>query len=242
MKARLVPIIAVVGLTLAVAVEALAEPPVNPPTPVTPGSGEEFQAGTQITFRASTAPTAPTEMDFYISRSPDTNAKGVLFRSVDIIGGGLESGAPATGTVHAADWPGEQPGSYFWQAVYIDCVQDTDCFNQSPARPFTINPLPASAVKSAAQIETFLDHHPRHRTRQRRVRFDFSSNVAGATFRCLFAQGWADCESPHIFRHLKLGRFKFEVRAAVNGLEDPTPASWTFRVLRRNPQRNQQNR
>lgn len=235
--------VAAFGLALAVAAQALADP-TNPPVQNAPAADESFVSGSQIAFQATTAAPAPDEMDFYVSSSSETNSRGVLSRNVDIVNGQLVSGTPATGTVHAAAWASEQPGKYFWQAVYIDCAQDPapDCLNESAPRSFSITPLPAAAVKSAAQIETFLDHHPRHRTRKRKVRFDFSSNVAGATFLCLFAQGWADCESPHIFRHLKRGRFKFQVRAAVNGLEDPTPASWTFRVLRRKGERNKQNR
>jgi hypothetical protein len=152
---------------------------------------------------------------------------------VDVVAGALISGTPATATVHRASWSGVQPGRHYWQAVYLDCFQDTDCVNQSSTGTFTVNPLPAAAVKSSAQVDTFLDHHPRHRTRKRKVRFDFSSNVAGASFKCLFAQGWADCTSPHVFRRLKPGRYRFQARAVVNDLEDQSPVSWTFRVLRK---------
>ena len=47
----------------------------------------------------------------------------------------------------------------------------------------------------------------------------------------LYAQGWTKCTSPHVFRHLKPGRFRFQVKAILNGVEDPTPASWFFKVL-----------
>jgi hypothetical protein len=243
MKARFVIAIAASGLALAIAAQALAVP-TNPPIQNSPPADESFVSGSQVGFQATTAAPAAAELDFFVSSSSETNARGVLSRNVDIVNGQLVSGTPATGTVHAANWDGEQPGKYFWQAVYIDCAQDPapDCLNESATRSFTVTPLPAAAVKSAAQIETFLDHHPRRRIRKRKVRFDFSSNVAGATFSCLFAQGWADCKSPHVFRNLKPGRFKFEVRAAVNDLADPTPASWTFRVLRRSSERKKQNR
>jgi hypothetical protein len=79
--------------------------------------------------------------------------------------------------------------------------------------------------------KTFLDKHPRHRTHNRKVKFAFSSDVAKAHFQCLFAQGWAKCRSPHIFRHLKPGRYKFKARAVASGVKDPTPASWVFKVL-----------
>jgi len=235
MRARPAIVFAVAGLALVVAAQALAEPPANPPTRDLPQSDESFQSGTPITFQATTAPPAQNEMDFYISSNPDTNSKGVLSKNVDIVGGQLVSGDPITGTVHTASWSGEQPGTYHWQAVYIDCAQDLppDCLNQSTTGSFNITAIPAAAITSATQIETFLDRHPRRRTQKRRVKFRFSSNVAGASFRCLFARGWADCKSPHVFRHLEPGRYKFKARAVVNGLEDPTPVSWVFRILPR---------
>jgi hypothetical protein len=109
-------------------------------------------------------------------------------------------------------------------------VVTTDCYGA--VRHFTINPLPASAVTDPSQVETFLNKKPRHRTHHRKIKFAFSSNVDGAKFQCLFAQGWEKCRSPHVFRHLRPGRFKFEVRAVVNGIKDPDPAIWFFRVLR----------
>ena len=80
--------------------------------------------------------------------------------------------------------------------------------------------------------KTFLTHHPRHRTHKRKVAFAFDSNVDGAKFKCFDAGGWAKCRSPHVFRHLKPGRYKFKVKAIVNGVADPTPASFIFRILR----------
>lgn len=238
MRARLVILLAVGGVALAVAAQALAD---LPPDQVLPEDGAQFTAQPgQITFQASTtAIPSPAQMDFYISEDTQTNpVTGVLSNSINVVHGGSTGGDPP---VYAASpnpnetWP-VRPGTYYWQAVYHDCDQSLppDCFNESTTiRSLTINPLPAAAVTSASQVETFLDHHPRRRTRNRKVMFHFSSNVAGASFRCLFAKGWADCKSPHTFRHLKPGRYKFEARAVVNGLDDPTPVSWVFRVLRR---------
>jgi hypothetical protein len=79
---------------------------------------------------------------------------------------------------------------------------------------------------------TFLTKHPKRRTHKRRATFAFSSNVSGASFRCLYARGWGGCRSPKTFRHLKPGRYVFKVRATAHGLTDPTPAKWSWRVLR----------
>jgi hypothetical protein len=90
----------------------------------------------------------------------------------------------------------------------------------------------APVVAQRPVPDTFLTQHPKHRTHRRQVAFAFSSDMPGISYQCLFAQGWAKCSSPHTFRHLKPGRYKFQVKAIVNGVEDPTPASWTFRVRR----------
>ena len=86
-------------------------------------------------------------------------------------------------------------------------------------------------MTSAEDIDTFLTDHPRHRTHRRKATFAFSSNVSGARFQCFYADGWARCKSPHTFRHLKPGRYKFKVRAKANGVRDKTPATWIFKVL-----------
>jgi hypothetical protein len=229
MRLRLAISIALGILGLVFAASALAAPP----APVSPGPDAVFVAdGKPITFSGSppTAPsTAPGQLDFYISKSPTP----VSSDSYKI------TGTPdGTGNYSASSDPDilGKPGTYYWQPVNPDT---TNCSVLVPAecngevRRFVINPLSAAAVTSASQVDTFLNKKPRHRTRHRKVKFTFSSNVDGAKFQCLFATGWEKCHSPHIFRHLKVGRYQFEVRAVVNGIEDTDPESWIFRVLHR---------
>lgn len=231
MSVRLAIVVAVAVVALAFAAEALAE---DPPTQVLPADGASFTAQPgQITLEASTD-ASPSLMDFYISKDTQVDSNGVLANWFDHFRGGPTSGDP---TLYAgapsADvlWP-TTPGTYYWQAVYFDCTTGgPDCFNQSSIRTLTITPL-SPYTPGANAPNTFLTHHPRHRTHKRKVTFTFRSNVAGASFRCLYAAGWANCRSPHIFRHLKPGRYRFEAQAVVNGVEDPTPASWIFKVLR----------
>ncbi len=233
MRARLAIVLAVGALALAiVSVAKAAAPQLG-----SPAEGASYTAGQgQINFQAQITSNAnPNVMHFFITRNPSqVNSNGVFSPWVDHIQG-TPTGVPGA-FVAGADsddaWP-NKPDTYWWQAVQ-DCTGgDVDCVTASPARSLTINPLPAVAVTSAAQVETFLDRHPRHRTHKRKVKFKFSSNVSGAAFRCLFAKGWADCKSPHVFRHLEPGRYKFKARAVVNDLQDPTPVSWVFRILAR---------
>jgi hypothetical protein len=230
-KARLA--ILIVGtLSLVVASMALAASPTLGP----PADGAQFTANVdQITVQAQTTSNASTDhMDFYISRDPtQVNANGVFSPFVDHIPG-VQTINPTifTGSPDSDDaWP-SKPGTYWWQAVQ-DCTGgDPDCVSASPARSLTINPRPASTVGPGNEPNTFLNRRPRHRTHKRKVTFAFSSDVAGAHFRCLYAEGWSHCRSPHTFRHLKPGRYKFKAQAVVNGVKDPTPASWVFKVLR----------
>jgi hypothetical protein len=247
-RARVAILFALGTLGFVLAASALADSvSTDPPTQISPANGSPFTAPADgIVFQASVPliPTPPSHMDFFISRGTDTDpTTGVLSPHIDDIQAGT-SDATTDPVIYAAspgadvNWP-DRPGTYYWQASYHDCNQSIapDCENQSPQSPnpppsFTINPRPASTVGPGNEPKTFLDKHPRHRTHNRRVRFAFSSDVAGAHFQCLFAQGWAKCRSPHVFRHLKPGRYKFKARAVVNGVKDPTPASWVFKVLR----------
>jgi len=235
MRVLLAIVIAVGTLVLSVVAQALADPPTQlSPTQLSPQEGATFTAGVgQITFRAftTTAP-APAELDFYVSRDPDLDANGVLANWFDDIRGLPIGGDPPVyegAPDQDAGWP-NKPGTYYWQAVNAGC-HPNDC--ESPVRSLTVIPAPESLVSQGkVELDTFLTDHPRHRTHKRKVTFAFSSDVNGASFQCFYAQGWAKCRSPHTFRHLKPGRYRFQVRAIVNGVKDPTPASWTFRILR----------
>ena len=247
MRARVAILFALGTLGLGVGTGALADSPsLNPPTQISPADGTTFTAPADgIVFQASVPlVAAPSHLDFFISRgtAPDPTT-GVLSPHIDDIQSGPPSDPSSDPVTYAAtptadvNWP-SRPGTYYWQASYHDCSQTapdpTDCENQSlgPPLSFIINPRPASSVTVANPPDTFLTDHPRRRIHKRRARFAFSSDVAGAHFQCLYAQGWAACKSPHTFRHLKPGRFRFQARAVVSGVEDPTPASWVFKVLR----------
>jgi hypothetical protein len=228
MKARLAIIVAVASISLGLAAHAFA---VGAPSQVAPADAAVFTAGDQITFSGTVTAPLPAQMDFYISRDTLVQGDGRLQNWIDVVRGNPTSGDPSVfaGSPNSDTvWP-DKPGTYYWQAVYHDCTQDPDCFNTSATRSFVINPKPAAGPGNGPK--TFLKRHPRHRIHKRTVKFTFYSNVKGAHFQCLFAQGWKRCKSPHVFNDLKPGRYQFQVRAVVNAVEDPTPASWFFRVL-----------
>jgi hypothetical protein len=129
------------------------------------------------------------------------------------------------GTEHFA----ERPGTYYWMVERWDCSAEADCYvTDGQIRSFTVEPPVSTPAPN-----TTITRHPARRTRKRRVRFAFVSNLPDASFQCHYAGGWSRCLSPQRFRHLKPGRYRFKVRAIANGKRDTTPATWLFRVLRR---------
>lgn len=78
-----------------------------------------------------------------------------------------------------------------------------------------------------------------------KVTFTFSSSIAGSTFQCRLVKApvgkakkkktpvgsFSSCRSPKVLR-LAPGKYRFAVRAVVNGAADPTPAERAFKVLR----------
>jgi hypothetical protein len=66
-----------------------------------------------------------------------------------------------------------------------------------------------------------------------KVKFVFSSNVAGATFKCkLDKQAYSPCGSPKTYM-VKKGKHSFAVRATGPGGTDPSPATFSFKVVKK---------
>jgi fibronectin-binding autotransporter adhesin len=65
------------------------------------------------------------------------------------------------------------------------------------------------------------------------VSFSFSATVAGATFQCKLDKGaFAACKSPKAYK-VRPGKHKFQVRAVGPGGTDATPASFSFKVVKK---------
>lgn len=80
--------------------------------------------------------------------------------------------------------------------------------------------------------QTTLKRRPPAKTANRKATFTFSSNVAGASFRCkLDGKAKQSCRSPKTYRALKPGRHTFKVWATSGALTDPTPAKFTWKIL-----------
>lgn len=82
--------------------------------------------------------------------------------------------------------------------------------------------------------QTLLRKKPPKRTSDRTPTFRFAADEDGVRFECRFdAKKFRRCPSPFTAPKLNLGRHRFQVRARDSeGKVDPTPASYSFRVVR----------
>ena len=70
-----------------------------------------------------------------------------------------------------------------------------------------------------------------------KARFKFSSSAAKASFECSLRPKakkprFKDCESPAVYK-LRPGKYRFAVRAVLAAKRDKTPATFTFKVVRK---------
>jgi hypothetical protein len=82
--------------------------------------------------------------------------------------------------------------------------------------------------------QTTITKHPKRKTDRRRATFRFVSDpAAGATFECkLDKKPFRPCESPYTTRVRPGPWHRFRVRATVDGVTEPTPAKFTWKVRR----------
>ncbi len=92
-------------------------------------------------------------------------------------------------------------------------------------------------VVSPPVPNTALQSHPKKtiktKKKKTKVRFSFSSESTGATFKCKLDGGaFAPCSSPKTYK-VKLGKHVFSVEAVGAGGTDPTPATFKFKVKKK---------
>ena len=211
-------------------IRSLTIEPLPPPSQTSPADDATIPYGGEATFSLQDVPSyrrVGTRISIEFSKSTDRRPDGtfanqyLVARPAALGEGVYEYGATEEIT--------ERAGTYYWIVERFDCSAEADCYvTDGEIRSFTVAP----PVPGLAPNTSFTRHPPR-RTRKRRVRFAFSSSIPGATFQCFYTGGWSTCRSPQRFRRLKPGRYRFKVRAVVDGRRDPTPATWWFRVLRR---------
>jgi virginiamycin B lyase len=132
------------------------------------------------------------------------------------------------------------PGNTLWVTLdMIDKVGRISGLEPPVAGP----PPPRSGVaRPRTRIKSGPKGKVRTRGKRRRVKFRFHSPDAGARFQCRLvrlkkkasaskAPRFRGCKSPKAYR-LRPGRYRFEVRAVLAGVVDPTPAKRGFRIVR----------
>jgi hypothetical protein len=94
------------------------------------------------------------------------------------------------------------------------------------------------AAKTSPLVgDTVIGSHPKKtiKTKQKKitVKFGFSSDVSGATFKCRLDKGsFASCASPKSYK-VKRGSHIFSVEAVTAGGTDPSPATFAFKVKKK---------
>jgi plastocyanin len=97
----------------------------------------------------------------------------------------------------------------------------------TPITPVITPPPPVTPPDTKITLK------PAAKTKDRTPTFKFKSTVAGATFKCtLDAKALKPCRSPLTTKKLSFGRHTLKVSAVVVGGSDPTPAAFSFKVLK----------
>jgi hypothetical protein len=79
---------------------------------------------------------------------------------------------------------------------------------------------------------TTISKHPKKKTPKTTAKFKFRSDVPGSTFECkLDREPFDACKAKAKFRHLDRGRHKLKVRAVHDGVADPSPAKYKWKVV-----------
>jgi hypothetical protein len=146
------------------------------------------------------------------------------------------SACPAGGI----SYPGLGSGPHAFQVRAIDPSNNID---PSPAGySFTVVladtlPIPISTPilppTPTKKPNTTISGKPGARTHDRTPTFRFGSGGTGATFQCKLDHGpFKACRSPLTTKSLAYGSHVLKVRAVLDGIPDPTPARFTFKVVK----------
>lgn len=185
---------------------------------------------TAIVSKPSNPSSSPNASFTYSSSEPGSSFECKLD------GGGF-AGCASTGIAYA----NLGSGSHTFQVRAIDPDENVD---PSPAGytfdvvlPAAGSPLaPVAPVRSAPALppQTTIGAKPPAKTRDRTPTFRFRSTGSGATFQCkVDGTAFKPCRSPFTTKSLSFGRHTVQIRAVVGGLADPTPAAYSFKVVKR---------
>lgn len=140
---------------------------------------------------------------------------------------------PATGISYS----GLADGSHTFRVQAIDPSDNVDptpagyTFDvevQGPPIPPPVLPPPPSHPNTTISTKLSAKTHDRTPT------FRFGSDETGSSFQCqVDGKPFKLCRSPFTTKSLSFGRHTVKIRAVVGGLTDPTPAKFSFKIVRR---------
>lgn len=117
-------------------------------------------------------------------------------------------------------------------------AEDTDGVTASKSVTYTVVAEPPGPQPGSGEPpDTIIDSHPKPKIETKKkkinVKFTFSSDPAGASFKCrLDSSDFVPCKSPQHYK-VKAGRHVFEVEAVSGAQVDSTPASFSLKVKRK---------
>ncbi len=167
--------------------------------------------------------------------APEFVSDGLTRLTADGIVSGITGFAKNSGPRQIAAGPGN--------TLWVTLEMTKKVGRVSGLEPPVTPPPPA-----ASEPQTRIAKGPKSKVKTKRkraaVRFRFDSPNAGATFECALLKlkkrkkgkpaprpVFKPCASPRSYR-LKPGKYRFLVRAALNGAVDSSPAKRTFRIVR----------
>ena len=124
-------------------------------------------------------------------------------------------------------------------------AEDSDGATEAESVKYTVVAAPVKPTESGPVVippppplpDTTIGTHPKEliKTTKKKVKvkFSFSSTVTGATFECKLDKGsFEPCSSPKTYK-VKLGKHKFSVQATSAAGTDPSAATFSFKVKKK---------
>jgi|GEM_PF-1303027 len=128
------------------------------------------------------------------------------------------------------------------QHSFTVTAEDSQGGTSSKTVSYTVvSPPPPSSTPVISEPpllpQTLLGKHPPKKIKTAKkkvkVKFTFSTSTSGASFKCKLDKGaFAPCSSPKTYK-VKLGKHRFSVAAMAAGQTDSTPASFSFKVVKK---------
>ena len=128
-------------------------------------------------------------------------------------------------------------GTYTFRVRATDAAGNTGAPATAAFSVASATPTPTATPTPSGAPDTRITARPKKklvtRSKTAKVRFRFTATSAVATFRCKLDAGRdAACDSGVTYK-VRAGFHTFRVTAVLNGVKDPTPASFSFTVKRK---------